>query len=406
MRLSACLLALCLAGAPSLAREISGTAAYQARIALPPASTLSVTVSGWRQTPVASARIATEGRQVPLSFRVGVPDDLTLTLQLGLGDDTGLRWVSDPITLPAGRDALDIGEVFLAPYRPLAFATRLVCGGTELTIGQDGDTTILETPVRRYVLRSVPTASGAGYVATDDPETTIRTKGDQATVTLAGTPLPECATRPAGSPGPFRAQGQEPGWGLDMTHDGARLTWQDGRTQDLPPAQAELQDGIYRVTWTEAGLALEVAERLCRDSMTGMPYPYAAILTNGDGSMPGCGGDPAELLRGADWIADRIGNTTVVSDRPPSLAVANGRVSGTTGCNRYFGSFELTGEGVTIGPAGATMMACPAELMTQERGYLDALSRVARFDLTEDGALLFFAADDPEPILRFRRQRP
>ena len=46
------------------------------------------------------------------------------------------------------------------------------------------------------------------------------------------------------------------------------------------------------------------------------------------------------------------------------------RFFGKSAINNYFGSYTLDGDKITFGPAGATMMAGPQELMTAEQEYL------------------------------------
>jgi heat shock protein HslJ len=59
----------------------------------------------------------------------------------------------------------------------------------------------------------------------------------------------------------------------------------------------------------------------------------------------------------------------------------DGRLTGTSGCNEYSASYEIDGEGIEIGPAGATRRFCaePEGTMEQERRYLEALQSAATF---------------------------
>lgn len=63
---------------------------------------------------------------------------------------------------------------------------------------------------------------------------------------------------------------------------------------------------------------------------------------------------------------------------------ADGGIAGFAGCNRYFGRLDADG---APGPLGSTMMACPPEIMGQERSFLDLLQQVDRFQ-ESDGRLL------------------
>jgi heat shock protein HslJ len=59
---------------------------------------------------------------------------------------------------------------------------------------------------------------------------------------------------------------------------------------------------------------------------------------------------------------------------------ADGQITGSAGCNRYFASFEEIKPGfVKVGPAGATRMMCPGEVMDLEGRYLEHLGNVTRY---------------------------
>jgi heat shock protein HslJ len=64
-----------------------------------------------------------------------------------------------------------------------------------------------------------------------------------------------------------------------------------------------------------------------------------------------------------------------------TLNLSEGRASGSSGCNRYFASFEA-GDApgtLTVGGVGGTRMACPGPEMELERDYLRSLSAVTRY---------------------------
>lgn len=64
-----------------------------------------------------------------------------------------------------------------------------------------------------------------------------------------------------------------------------------------------------------------------------------------------------------------------------------GEIGGSTGCNRYFGSYRRSGSALAFGPATATRMACPHPAGTVEAAFLRALEATERFD-REDGRLV------------------
>ena len=78
------------------------------------------------------------------------------------------------------------------------------------------------------------------------------------------------------------------------------------------------------------------------------------------------------------------------------------RLAGSAGCNKFNAAYDLSGEGLSIGPAAVTRMACPAALMEQEGRFLATLGRITRFDIDPTGALLLFANDQETPLLTAR----
>ena len=85
---------------------------------------------------------------------------------------------------------------------------------------------------------------------------------------------------------------------------------------------------------------------------------------------------------------------------------AEGMVSGTAGCNRYFGDATVNqDEGtITLGALGMTRMACQESVNQQEAAFIGILEKVSRFEVqgeqlllaTEDGQVLMFQAEVSE----------
>ena len=88
-------------------------------------------------------------------------------------------------------------------------------------------------------------------------------------------------------------------------------------------------------------------------------------------------------------------NDEPVSDMPRATLNfgLDGRVSGKAFCNSYSGGYALTGEGLTFNGMAATKMACMEPLDGLEQRFMAVLTKVQRFDITADGALVLHAAD-------------
>lgn len=77
-----------------------------------------------------------------------------------------------------------------------------------------------------------------------------------------------------------------------------------------------------------------------------------------------------------------------------TLQMEEGRISGSSGCNRYTGPIDVEADGsVTIGDLAGTMMACPEPVMAQEQTYLRLLRRADRVRMS-GGRLEVVIGDD------------
>jgi heat shock protein HslJ len=81
----------------------------------------------------------------------------------------------------------------------------------------------------------------------------------------------------------------------------------------------------------------------------------------------------------------------------PSVTFSEGRVAGTTGCNRYMGAYEVEGDSLAFGPIATTMMACPPPADAVERAYVAALASVTGWRRDGDQLVLELGEDD-EPL--------
>ncbi len=102
-------------------------------------------------------------------------------------------------------------------------------------------------------------------------------------------------------------------------------------------------------------------------------------------------------LDGSAWALTAIASRQVPGGATVTLQFADGRLSGSDGCNRYSGRYEASGSSISIGGIAVTDMNCasPEGVMEQEQAYLKALAtaKSVRFEgdrlelRAEDGAL-------------------
>jgi len=96
-------------------------------------------------------------------------------------------------------------------------------------------------------------------------------------------------------------------------------------------------------------------------------------------------------LEGTNWQLIFYRKTTVIDDTHITTNFENGEITGSAGCNSYFGAYQVDGQDLTIGQLGMTEMYCmePEGLMEQESTYLEYLADAQSYEIT-DGRLIIF----------------
>lgn len=253
----------------------------------------------------------------------------------------------------------------------------------------------------RTLLQAI-SASGARYVVPGDDTTVFWGKGPFATVTWSGEQMPLCAPSGAIIP-PYRASGNEPfwmveydGWGATLKRPGEPDLERDAKISETSADGQTLVAGEGADAWQ-----LEVTDGLCEDTMSGMPRPQHATLTYQSNTLHGCGGDPNRLLQGVDWTITDIGEKAVNEATAAHIRfLADNTIAGSTGCNRFFGKYTLTGETLSFKDMGSTRMACAPELMAQEDTLLQTLGSINRFSFkTSEAQQLLLHSDGTDTTI-------
>jgi len=101
-------------------------------------------------------------------------------------------------------------------------------------------------------------------------------------------------------------------------------------------------------------------------------------------------GDP---LKGTSWRLVTLGGAGLVPGTQITATFEDGQVHGSAGCNSYGGSYQVSGDKLTMDAMFMTEMACmdPQGVMDQERQYLEMLGMAQTFKLS-GGQLQVFSA--------------
>jgi heat shock protein HslJ len=107
-------------------------------------------------------------------------------------------------------------------------------------------------------------------------------------------------------------------------------------------------------------------------------------------------------LIGSEWLLEDLAGSGMMDGIQATLTFPEtGKIAGNGSCNRFFGSAEISGDTIKLGPLASTRMACPDPVMNQEMKYLAALQAAERFEW-KDPNLLIYCKGFEKP-LRFTR---
>ena len=99
------------------------------------------------------------------------------------------------------------------------------------------------------------------------------------------------------------------------------------------------------------------------------------------------------LTKTAWWVEDIAGKGVIDMSHTTIQFTEDGKVSGSTGCNRYFGSTEIEGFNISFGPLAGTRKMCAASLMDQETKFFQAMGNVTSWEIAETDLLHLRDAD-------------
>jgi putative lipoprotein len=90
-------------------------------------------------------------------------------------------------------------------------------------------------------------------------------------------------------------------------------------------------------------------------------------------------------LEDAEWKLIEVGGMPAQKGGGPganlTLHAGDKRISGSSGCNRLVGSYELSGDSLHFKPMAMTRMACQEPLMKQEQALADAFAATSGYKL-------------------------
>ena len=93
-------------------------------------------------------------------------------------------------------------------------------------------------------------------------------------------------------------------------------------------------------------------------------------------------------LAGTSWTLTTMGGTAAPADVTVTIDFTSDvEVSGSGGCNNYFGSYVADATSIAFGPMASTLMLCPDPAGATEATYMADLAKVTTWAIGTDGSL-------------------
>lgn len=126
------------------------------------------------------------------------------------------------------------------------------------------------------------------------------------------------------------------------------------------------------------------------------------------GILPACNTGPAaggSTREGPVWVLQSSDGRKPLDGNRPTLTFSDGQISSSTGCNRYGGSYQISGNVIRLAGIFQTLMAClePEGLMEQEQGYLALLQNSDRFEITGE-VLTIMTTENQQLIFEIQQE--
>ena len=103
--------------------------------------------------------------------------------------------------------------------------------------------------------------------------------------------------------------------------------------------------------------------------------------------LSACTSPTADLT--GEWRLVKLNGADPLPGTNLTLVFDGEKVSGSGGCNSYFGEYSVKGDKITFKDLGMTLMAClDAQANQQETDYFNALGQVEFYQVTQDSLTL------------------
>lgn len=207
---------------------------------------------------------------------------------------------------------------------------------------------------------------------------------------------------------PYRATGTEPFWSATIDSQSLRFEAAGARPLIVPKPRPIV--GFNGERYETRRLTIDITHVVCSDGMSDRRYQDTVTVTANGRSWRGCGGSftqgQVSAIEGS-WRVISINGRPTLDRNPATVRFDGDRISGSTGCNRFNGTFRFDRGRVTAGALATTRRACLAPAANdQEREVLGFFSQRASVSRGTRGRLVLTARSGgtmvlaPDPALR------
>lgn len=137
------------------------------------------------------------------------------------------------------------------------------------------------------------------------------------------------------------------------------------------------------------------------------PFEDVQVFIEQAAQSQAAGANAEMALEGGPWLLLELNSAVVqlpAGERQPHLLFQRQerRVTGYSGCNEFFGSYDLKGDALTFGPLGMTRRFCADVAGEVEQAFLSVLSKARGWRVERQMLLLM---DDDHILARLRQER-
>lgn len=208
------------------------------------------------------------------------------------------------------------------------------------------------------------------------------------------------------------ALGNDPSWSLLINPSRGKMLFtvanRDSLVTTVPERQTD-PDGTFRYSVPVESGSLNIVFRpdSCVDAKSGQRYDYRVQVDVRGKNYVGCGVSLQKVALLQDiWVLTQFENRPIAvgalgNDVPRlEISLTEGRVTGTTGCNRLSGGVKADTRQIQFGPMVMTKMACAGEAGTFEQTFLNALILPLTYQVA-DGRLALVR--DGKQLMTFKK---